>query len=443
MKEVSVVGLGKLGACLATCLAFRGYEVLSHDKNPARVNLINNGQAPVVEPRLQELIDRVGPKLQATANPSEVIKNSHITFIVLPTPSTKRGDFSDRYLQDFFQASAPSLKQKKGYHLFVITSTVSPGTTTNHLIPLIERLSEKKINNDFGLCYNPEFIALGNVVNDMLKPDLVLIGESDKGAGDRLAKVYLQLCENSPPIARMSIAGAEIAKISLNAYVTMKISFANTLGNICERVPGADVDAITAALGADKRISPYYLKSGAAFGGPCFPRDSKAFSVFTKQLGLEAKLSEATERVNHGQVKNLLNKIEQAIKEVSNPSISLLGLAYKTKTPVVEESITLAIIRFLLKQHPRIKISVYDPLAMSTTREIFGDKINYAASMAECLSQSSLWVVVTTEPEFQTISRKHLKRKPTTIIDCWRILDQDKLGAGFKYHALGRNDPNN
>ena len=188
-------------------------------------------------------------------------------------------------------------KQRKPYHLFVITSTVSPGTREENIIPLIEAMSGKKLSIDFGVCYTPEFVALGSVINDSLNPDMVLIGESDRRAGDGVEHIYAQVCENKPYIARMSIISAEVMKLSLNSYVTMKISFANTLASLCERIPGADVDAITNALGADKRISPYYLKGGLSFGGPCFPRDNRLLAYTARQAGLEAPLAEASDRV--------------------------------------------------------------------------------------------------------------------------------------------------
>lgn len=442
INKVSVIGLGKLGSCLAACLAYKGFDVLGYDVNENSVELINSGKAPVVEPRLQELIDKSKNNLKATTDPEEIIKKSQITFIIVPTPSKKDGHFSDDYLQSALKSMAPHLKNKKHRHMFVVTSTVSPSTTEENLIPLIEKYSGKKLNKHFGVCYNPEFIALGDVVNGILNPDMVLIGESDKAAGDQLEKVYKKLCDNSPYIARMSLVSAEISKIALNAFVTTKISFANTLGNICERIRGADVDAITKALGADKRISPHYLKAALPFSGPCFPRDNKAFVAFAQKFGIDAKLAKATDEVNDFQMENLLNKINEVIKKHKYKSVSILGLSYKTKTGVIDESPAIKKIHKLIDSDNsprRIKINVYDHLAMKNTMAVFGDKISYASSIKECLDQSPFWIIASPEEEFKKISKKDIKHNNTTIIDCWRMLDAKKLGDKANYLSLGGN----
>jgi UDPglucose 6-dehydrogenase len=246
--KTSVIGLGKLGLCLAVCLASKGIETLGLDINRRFIDSINAGKAPVFEPDLQEMLTASKKLFRATTEYQEIIETSDITFLVTPTPSEADGHFSDRYLKDALGHLAAALKKNpKDYHLFVVTSTVSPGTIDKNLIPLIEKQSGRKLNKGFGVCYSPEFIALGSVIRDFLNPDLVLIGESNRRAGNTLAAVYKKTCENRPHVARMSIISAEITKISLNSYITMKISFANTLASICQDIPGADIDAISRA----------------------------------------------------------------------------------------------------------------------------------------------------------------------------------------------------
>lgn len=436
LPKLAVVGLGKLGVCLAVCFASKDYKVVGCDVNQKTVDLINQGKAPVVEPRLQEFINKSKNNLKATADPKEVIKNSDVTFLIVPTPSKKDHTFSDEYLKTALKPLAVALKKnKKKYHLFVITSTVSPGTIEKNLIPLIEKYSGKKLNKDFGVCYNPEFIALGDVINGVLKPDLVLIGESNEFAGEQIEKIYKKVCENKPYVARMSIVSAEITKIALNAYITMKISFANTLANISERIAKADIDAITKALGADKRISPYYLKGGLAYGGPCFPRDGKAFLAFTKRHGIEAKLARATDEINQFQIKNLADKVLSHISKTKEKFVSILGLAYKPDTPVIEESPAIKIIQSLLKKN--IKITAYDPLAMENARKLFGNKIYYASSLKECFIKSAFCIIATQAEEFKKIDESYIIHNPTTIFDCWRIIDASRLGKRVKYVGLG------
>lgn len=410
MKGLSVVGLGKLGACFAACFAYKGIPTLGLDINVDFVDAINSGKSPVVEPGLQDLIDSCESRLKATQDYEQVLTESEITFLVVPTPSSQSGHFSDKYLQDSLKHLSEALKKAgKEYHLFVITSTVSPGSSEDNLIPLIESVSGKKLNRDFGVCYSPEFIALGSVISDFLNPDLILIGESDQRAGDRLEAVYKACCENAPYMARMSLISAEIMKISLNSYVTMKISFANTLANICEAVPGANIDDITKALGADKRISPHYLQGALGYGGPCFPRDNNAFLAFAAKYGVDAMLAKSTDSVNEFQTNHLLHQVGEHISNSNNNVVSILGLAYKPNTPEIEESAAKKLIEELIKRD--LEVIVYDPLAMDNTRNHFGEDILYASSVRNCLSNSSLCIITTPDKEFKSIDDSTLVQK--------------------------------
>lgn len=434
--RLSVIGLGKLGACSSACFSAKGFEVIGVDINKDFVDAINSGKAPIYEPRLQELIDASNGRLEATQEYEYALMNSEATFLIVPTPSREDGHFSDRYLRDVLKHLAEAFKKKSAYHIFVITSTVSPGTIEESLIPLIQSISGKKLNKDFGIAYNPEFIALGSVITDFLNPDMVLIGESDKSVGDKLEDIYRVVCENKPYVARMSLVGAEITKISLNSYITMKISYANTLASICEKIPNANIDDITMALGADKRISPYYLKGGLSYGGPCFPRDNRAFAAFSGKYGIEARLAKTTDEVNQFQIKHLVDLVLKYIHSGNNNVTSVLGLSYKPNTPEIEESPAIRLIEKLLEKD--IEIIAYDPLAMDNARAYFGDNILYASSVKDCFVNSSISIITTQADEFKTIDESYVAHNPTSIIDCWRILEPKKLGKRVRYIALGR-----
>jgi len=435
--KLSVVGLGKLGACSAACFASRGFDVIGVDINKFSVDAVNNGKMPVYEPGLQELIDSSKDRLKATQDYEEAIRESDITFLIVPTPSGQDGHFSHRYLLDVLKHLSIALKKtNKEYHLFVITSTVSPGTTEEKLIPFIESVSGRKLNKNFGVCYNPEFIALGSAIIDFLNPDVVLIGESNKFAGDRLESIYKVVCEQKPYIAKMSIISAEITKISLNSYITMKISFANTLANICESIPGADVDTITRTLGADKRISPFYLKGGLSFGGPCFPVDNKAFAVFAQKYGVDALLAKTTDTVNQLQFEHLVELVMLHVP-ADNNKVSVIGLAYKPNTPVIEGSPAIKLIENLLKKD--MEIVAYDPLAMDNARAYFDSNVFYASSVKDCFSRSPVSIITTQADEFKLINNSYIINTPTTIIDCWRILDPSKFDERVKYVMMGRS----
>ncbi|KKU85883.1 MAG: hypothetical protein A2667_00780 [Candidatus Wildermuthbacteria bacterium RIFCSPHIGHO2_01_FULL_47_27] len=434
--KLSFIGLGKLGSPAATVFASRGFPVVALDINEKYVRAVNDGIAPVVEPKLQEYLNKARGNIRATQNYGELIAESDITFLIIPTPSLPDGHFSDAYLKDALKDLAAELRQsRKPFHIFVIVSTVSPGTVEKSLIPWIERHSARKFNEGFGVAYNPEFIALGDVINGLLRPDMVLIGEGSKEVGELLEDIYGSVCENKPNIARMSIVSAEIAKISLNVYVTTKISFANTLANVCEQVPGADVDAITRALGADKRISPYYLSGGLSFGGPCFPRDGRAFVAFAKNCGIDAKIAKATDEINQRQIPNLVKTALKYLPE-HKKAAAVFGLAYKPSTPVIEESPAVALVDELLKNG--VMVTVYDPLAMDNAKALWSDKVFYASSVKAALEAAPLCIFTTKESEFMALSADDIVHEPTTIIDCWRMFDPAKLGKKVKYVAVGR-----
>src|SRR5262245_51466633 len=202
--KISVVGLGKLGAPLAAVLASKGFRVVGTDVNPAFVNALNSGKAPVDEPRLQELIDENRGRLHATADLAAAIAETDATFIIVPTPSDTGGRFSNEFVIGALESVGEGIRRKATYHLVVITSTVMPGSTGGEIRAALETHARRRVGETLGLCYNPEFIALGSVVRDMLSPDMVLIGESDSKAGDILEAIYLETCDNTPIIRRMT-----------------------------------------------------------------------------------------------------------------------------------------------------------------------------------------------------------------------------------------------
>lgn len=433
--KLSVVGLGKLGCPLLAAFAAKGFSVIGLDINSKYVEAINKGIAPVFEPELQDYLDKGRGNYRATQDYSELMRESDVTFYIVPTPSKPDNHFSDDYLKDSLEKSAKELKNmEKPYHIFVITSTVSPGTINKNLIPLIEQVSGRKLNQGFGVAYNPEFIALGEIMRGFLNPDLLLIGESDRKVGDALEEIYKQTLDNKPNFARMSLVSAEITKISLNSYITMKISFANTLSNICERIPGANVDDITSAIGADRRVSPYYLKAGPPFSGPCFPRDARAFFAFAKEIGVNAELASATDKINDLQITNMVQK---ALENTgNNKTVAILGLAFKPNTPVIEESPAIKIIEKLIQNG--VKVVAYDSLATNNAKSVFGDKITYASSIKEALEMASCVIVTTRDQEFMKLAEEDIVNNPTVVIDCWRVLDGLKNSKKVKYIGLGQ-----
>ena len=354
IRTASVCGLGKLGACIAATLAARGFDVVGVDIDREKVKNINEGRAPVDEPLLAETIQAGHSRLRATVDPRETVATD-VTFFIPPSPSLPDGSFSNEFLLKAMQPVARAIKEAgKKNHLFVCSSTTTPGAVDSVLIPMLERELDGVCGRDFGFCYNPEFIALGDVINGLLEPDLVLIGESDPGSGAALDQLYVRYNRNAPRIARMSIISAELTKISLNSYITMKISFTNQLRLIAARHPKADIHTILDALGNDSRIGKKYLRAGLSYGGPCFPRDNRLLAYTARQVGLEAPLAEASDRINERTKNELVEKVQQMARP--GDTVAVLGVTYKPNTYITEEAAGLFLAQQLKRRGYRVLI---------------------------------------------------------------------------------------
>jgi len=438
MKALSVIGIGKLGLPLAAYYAHKGYRVIGVDVSPAIIRAVNEGRPPIYEPGLDELMKGSHGWLSATDDYKSAIANSEITFIIVPTPSEEHGGFSTKYVEIAARNIAEVLKLKNAFHVVVITSTVLPGATETVIKPLLENVSGKKCGVDFGLCYNPEFIALGSVIRDLASPDAVLIGESDPKSGELLAEVYKTVCDNDPPIVRTSFYNAEVAKLALNVFITTKITLANTFAEICEQLPRGDVDVVTKFLGLDSRIGPKYLTGGLGYGGPCFPRDNLAFIALARQLNIQAWLQEATHRVNRHQNERIAKLIQQKLGDAKGKTIAMLGITYKPNTDVVEESASLETARRLLEE--KVSLRIYDPVGSDAARQVLGDKnVIYTTSARDCLKGAQLCILATPWEEFKSLTPEdfiNYMEKPL-LLDCWRFFDQQKFAGKVDYFALG------
>ncbi|HLK20666.1 MAG TPA: nucleotide sugar dehydrogenase [Bryobacteraceae bacterium] len=433
--NISIIGLGKLGSPMQAVMAHKGHTVIGVDLNPATVKAINAGKAPVKEPRLQEMIDGARDRISATHSYEEALMATDVTMIMVPTPSGKDGRFSMDYVMEAAEKIGAVLKKKAKWHLVVLSSTVMPGSTGGTLLPALEELTGKTCGVDFGLCYNPEFIALGNVVNDMLRPDMILIGESDPKSGALLEEFYTGVCESNPRIRRMNFVNAELTKLSVNTFVTTRISYANMLAQVCETLPGADVDVVTAAIGCDTRIGSKYLKGALGYGGPCFPRDNVAFSALARANGAPALLAEATDTLNRQQVPRMSSIILKKLPK--GGTVGVLGLSYKPDTGVIEESQGVAIAKHLLESGA--KVIAYDPEAMEYAREPLKGNITFASSAAEVTRQADVLAITTPWPEFKKLTPqdfKHSHGKPV-VLDCWRVLPREKFEGAVEYLTLG------
>ena len=424
---------------MAAAMADRGFNVIGVDVSKNAIDSLNAGKAPVEETNLQEYIDKNRSRLSATFSHHDAVLNSDITFVIVPTPSDEKGAFSIKYAAAAFKTIGKALKDKEEYHTVVLTSTVLPGATRYGLLPLLERESGKTCGKDFGLCYSPEFIALGSVIHDFLNPDFLLVGEFDKKSGDILNGYYSKIMENNPPCKRMSIENAELAKISLNSYVTMKITFANILTELCEKIPGGDIDVVTDAIGLDKRIGRKYLTGGLGFGGPCFPRDNVALGYLASSLGVRNEIAEATDRFNRSIPERFAERLKQLIKP--NSTVAILGLSYKPFSCVVEESQGIFLAK-ALSMHNHIVVG-FDPLANKMAKIALKDDIQIKNSIKDCLDQAEVVLITTPDPAFGSLKLKDFQNgKPEVlVVDFWRVLNKELSGKpGVRYIPVGHGD---
>jgi UDPglucose 6-dehydrogenase len=355
IDKISLVGLGKLGLPLLVTFANNNQKIIGIDIDQDKIDLLKNKKIPFFEPKLNEYLNDGYDNIDLNTTFDNVVNETDVYIILVNTPSTENGEFSNKFIYDAISELCKKIKEtNKNDFLIIMSSTVMPGTHID-LIKKIELESNKKINQDFGFVYIPDLVALGSVITDFENPDLIIMGESNKKYGEIAESIYSKIIKNNAPIVRMSLIESEITKVSLNAFITMKISFANFIGNISDKF-NCNPNNITKALGYDRRISPYYIKSGLPFGGTCFPRDTWAFIKMSENIGLDATHIKATQKINEDQFKILYSKVSQ----YKDKKIGIYGLSFKPETSVTTESAGYYIYDKLINQG--YDVSTFDPL---------------------------------------------------------------------------------
>lgn len=397
--KICLIGLGKLGLPLLCTFAKSGQKIIGLDVDKNKIELLQNKTIPFYEPQLEEYLNEGFDNIFLNETYDTVLNEVDVAIILVNTPSNLKGEFSNNYIFQSVEKISEMLKtsNKKDF-LFIISSTVMP-SSHEAIIGRIETISGRKLNNGFGYVYLPDLVALGSVIKDFENPDLLILGESESRYGDVAEKIYKNIIKNNAPIVRMSVIESEITKVSLNAYITMKISFANFIGNVSEKYK-CNSNNITKALGYDRRISPYYIKSGLAFGGTCFPRDTWAFIKMSENIGLDAVHIKATQKINERQNEILFERV----KEYKDKSIGVIGLSFKPNTTVDVESPGRILYDTLVKNN--YMVSSYDPLLQNQH------------SLEEMVNLSE--VVVITHNDKKLISNLDFKNK--IVIDCWNLL---------------------
>merc|ERR1711959_450488 len=364
-KKITIIGCGRLGLCLALCFDRAKYDVLAVDIFPDYVKALNDRTFNSKEPRVSEFLAEAGT-FRATTDIKEGIEHSDILYVLVDTPST-RGDrhYDTSKLGNVLAAINAHKVQNK--HV-IIGCTIMPGYIRNIAGHLLRDCTNTSIS------YNPEFIQQGDIIRGFLNPDMVLIGEGCKEIGDHMVQLYNDVCENQPVMGRMAAESAEICKIAINCFITTKISYANMVGDIADRTPGAEKNEILAAVGADSRIGTKCLRPGYGFGGPCFPRDNRALGGYAKSIGIEPLIPIATDQYNnlHTQI-----MIENKIAE-DRPEYVFSDVAYKPQCPVpiIEESQKLAVAAGVAKAGKKVIIEDRD-FIVACVRAEFGSMFEY------------------------------------------------------------------
>lgn len=432
---MAVVGLGRLGAPIAACLASRGRSVIGVDTDHAKVAALEQGRAPVAEPELDHLVRQSRACLRATCDLAAAVRQTDAVLVVVPTPSEEGGGFSLRHVLPTVAGIGSALRGSSAPYLVVLTSTVMPGATEGPVRATLEQASGRRVGPSLGLCYSPEFVALGSVVHDFLHPDLLLIGESAPAWGERLAALYLGVVDGAPPVARMTPVSAEVAKLAVNTFVTTKITFANTLAWICAGLEGGDVDAVTGALGLDRLIGGRYLRGAVPYGDPCFPRDNRALAALARTTGAPAELAAATDCVNRSLVARLADEVCALLPP--GGTVGVLGLTYKAGTTVNEESPGLRLAAELGDRG--LAVTAHDPIAGGAARPAPPDGVRMLLGAEGCVAASDVVVVAMPWPELGEISPAVWARqgRPRVLLDCWRALPHLRRVEGLTYRAVG------
>ena len=441
MKEkISFIGLGKLGLPLSTLFAKNGVPVLGIDVNTDLVNILQeNIHTPFFEKGLGKSLDLAYNNIDYTTSYDRVMDETDVSVILV---NTQIGDsYSSEIVENVIKdLCAELVKSSKRYHLFILSSTVMPGEIRNKLIPMIEELTDRELNKGFGFSYVPDIVKLGSVIEDFENPDVVIIGGSDEHSTDVTHRLYENIPTNNPPISKMTLEEAEVAKVTLNAYLVSKISFANFVSNLCESMNNVNVDNITNAIGYHKPIGHKFLKGGLGFGGTCFPRDTKAFIDFSRKLGHHASHLLVTDSINNEQHQRLFKRVMSYNKK----SISILGLSFKPNTSVITESPSMKLAEHLVKMGK--EVNLYDPLCLENVESVFSKfpydrmrdepQINYYNSMKACFRQGEVVVVALPLEEFKSIDDSWKSHDDQLILDCWRVLDSSDFEK-IKYECLG------
>jgi GDP-mannose 6-dehydrogenase len=418
-----VFGLGYVGSVSAACFAEDGHEVVGVDVAPAKVESLNEGRSPIVEKGLDELIrdNTANGRLRATTSTAEAVRATDLSLICVGTPSRKNGSLDLTYLERVAEQIGEALKDKDGYHVVVVRSTVLPGTTHDVVIPALERTSGKKYGTGFGVTVNPEFLREGTAIHDFRHPPLTLVGHNYQSDAEPTKALYAKV---EAPMETTTIRTAEMMKYASNTWHALKVTFANEIGNVCKRV-GIDSHEVMNIFCKDEKLnlSSYYMKPGFAFGGSCLPKDVRALQYRAKEVDLDMPVIQAILGSNQLQIQHAIDEIVDTGKK----RVGLLGFSFKAGTDDLRESPIVILAEALLGKG--FQLCIYDKnvsLArlVGANKDYINKQIPHLSSLLsesidEVLDKSDVIVVGNGAPEFGEALKK--TRADHIILDLVRV----------------------
>jgi GDP-mannose 6-dehydrogenase len=431
---VSVFGLGYVGSVSAAAFANDGHDVVGVDINPDKVRAINEGRSPIVEPGLDDLLNRgaESKRLRASTSTAEAVHTTDLSLICVGTPSRKNGSLDLAYLERVCEQIGEAIKTKDDYHVVVVRSTVLPGTTHSVVIPALERHSGKKYGEGFGVAVNPEFLREGTAIKDFREPPLTLVGHNHAADAAPTKALYEHI---EAPLFSTSIRVAEMMKYTSNAWHAVKVVFANEIGNLCKRV-GVDSHEVMDIFCKDEKLnlSPYYLKPGFAFGGSCLPKDVRAMQYRAKELDLEMPLISSLLNSNRLQVQHAVDQIVDTGKK----KIGLLGFSFKAGTDDLRESPMVILAEALLGKG--FQLCIYDKnvsLArlVGANKQYINEQIPHLSqhlcdSIDQVIDTCEVIVIGNSAPEFSDAVTRC--RPDQLVIDLVRVpIDFSKVSARY------------
>ena len=437
--NIAIVGTGYVGLVSGTCFADTGAMVTCVDVDAAKIDRLKEGQIPIYEPGLDELVKKniAAGRLRFTTDLAIVLDEVEIVFSAVGTPPDEDGSADLKYVLQV----ARTIGQYLNHYVVVVTkSTVPVGTARKVRQTIEEELQKRGVDVPFDVASNPEFLKEGNAIKDFMSPDRVVVGTESERAKKVLTRLYKPFLINNFRVIFMDIPSAEMTKYAANSMLATRISFMNDIANLCERV-GADVNMVRAGIGSDTRIGRKFLYAGCGYGGSCFPKDVKALIKTADQAGYSMEVLKAVERVNEAQKSVLFQKIQKAFqgKSLKGLTIAMWGLSFKPETDDMRESTALVMIDKLLQAGCQVR--VYDPVAMDECRRRIGNSVVYCRDKYDAVLDADALLLLTEWKEFRLptwgVVAKAMKRP--LVIDGRNIFDVEELEEyGFEYYCIGR-----